>query len=69
MIYRQVSTCYIFKEKEIKAFDEQLYMEGKKKKRNDLINPAWVETDTFRGGELVQMNQEEKKFWDGFVDK
>ena len=51
-------------------FDEELYMEEKKKKkRNDLVNPAWVETDTFRGGELIQMNQEEKKFWDGFVDK
>ena len=54
----------------MEEFDEELYMEEKKKKkRNDLVNPAWVETDAFRGGELIQMNQEEKKFWDGFVDK
>lgn len=40
-----------------------------KKKRNDLVNPAWVETDAFSGGELMQMNIEERNFWEGFVNK
>lgn len=63
------NTC--FKEKELEEFDEETYMEQKeeKKKRDDLVNPAWVEDKTFSGGELMQMNNEERNFWEGFVNK
>lgn len=44
-------------------------VENTKKKRDDLINPAWVEVEMFRGGELMQMKQEEDDFWKGFVEK
>ncbi|XP_065940998.1 chitin synthase chs-2 isoform X2 [Magallana gigas] len=58
-------------EKELEEFDEETYMEQKveKKKRDDLVNPAWVEDETFSGGELMQMNIEERNFWEGFVNK
>lgn len=48
-----------------------MYLEQQttKKKRDDLVNPAWVETETFSGGELIRMNQEEENFWEGFVTK
>jgi hypothetical protein len=57
-------------EKELEEFDEEIYMEQKKvKKRDDMVNPAWVETETFSGGELIRMNVEEENFWKGFVEK
>ena len=49
--------------------DHNIKVKSTKKQRNDLINPAWVEMEMFRGGELLQMNQEEDGFWKGFVEK
>ncbi|XP_048727151.2 uncharacterized protein LOC125645600 isoform X7 [Ostrea edulis] len=68
---KSVKFAETHEEKELEEFDEEMYLEQQttKKKRDDLVNPAWVETETFSGGELIRMNQEEENFWEGFVTK
>jgi chitin synthase len=48
--------------------DEYLYQK-EKKKRNDLVNPKWLEIEEFHPGTVVQMNNEESTFWENFIKK
>ena len=48
--------------------DEYLYQK-KMKKRNDLVNPKWLEIEEFHPGTVVQMNDEENTFWENFIKK
>jgi chitin synthase len=48
--------------------DEYLYQK-EKKKRNDLVNPKWLEIEEFHPGTVVQMNNEENTFWENFIKK
>lgn len=49
--------------------DHNIKVKSTKKERNDLIIPAWVEMEIFRGGDLFQMSPEEDDFWKEFVEK
>lgn len=69
MNLRKLFISVIMQEKEPENNDHNIKVKSAKKERNDLINPAWVEMEMFRGGELLQMNQEEDGFWKGFVEK
>lgn len=48
--------------------DEYLYQK-EKKKRNDLVNPKWLEDKDFQQGTVVRMNDEENIFWEKFIEK
>lgn len=48
--------------------DEYLYQK-EKKKRNDLVNPKWLEIKEFQPGTVVRMNDEENTFWENFIEK
>ncbi|KAK3106192.1 hypothetical protein FSP39_014652 [Pinctada imbricata] len=50
--------------------DEEEYMYQKaKRKRNELVDPAWTECKELGDGDNIVMNQEECRFWEGFIGK
>lgn len=70
------SVSFAAKMVETKSFDieegdteEEAEQNKLKKKRNDLVNPKWIEVKELGDGEVIQMNNEELDFWTGFIDR
>ncbi|XP_053409096.1 uncharacterized protein LOC123560719 isoform X2 [Mercenaria mercenaria] len=48
---------------------EETIYDRVKRRRNDLVNPAWAECKELGNGKVIPLASEELKFWDSFVKK
>ena len=58
----------VMKEGSEEMVEEKIY-DKVKQKRDDMRNPAWIETPELGKGEVFPMLEEETKFWKGFISK
>ena len=64
----EISDKVIVRQEGSDETDEKIY-DKVKPRRDELKNPAWIETPELGKGKVMEMVEEERNFWQGFVGK